>query len=669
MVNDEDKGEVDEARKRKVADLIDTVKKDRLHWEYAFQRMKDWRRFARGHQWPDSKKKDLSDADRAYVANITMRHLKTRTAAIYAKNPTFQWRRSKRMTTKLWDGTREQIMAALQGAAAGDPLSLQILMEAQTAIQEHQRLSKMGESARIAYEYFIKEQMPPAKKMMKKQVLVSLTCGVAYFKQTFQRQTEKSPEIMDGLNDARAKLLKIERLMEDVADGDVDGEDQGVEELRQLIASLENQPEILIREGLRIDYPDSTKIIPDQGLTYLPGFVGCEHVTEEYDLTPERVKEIYGVELPEDFEGYQRVEGATDESRKVARVWEVWDKLDGLVYTVCEGHDDYLREPHEPYTFTERFWPWFVYAPNAIDDCEDPFPPSDVELMQTQQAEINRSGEALRDHREAARPRWVTGSDIPEEDRGVLADAQAHSISVLKGLQPEEDIRKKLQAMPTAPIDPNLYNNGPAFDDIQRSVGSQEANFGGTSGATATETSIAESGRQSTLSSAIDEFDDLLTEMGRAGGQILFLEMAPESITEIVGPGAVWPDATRESVSKEILLEVVAGSSGRPNQAQQVAVMERVFPLMVQIPGISHEKMARHAVQVLDDGAVFDDWLDSNATPITALLGQMQAAANGQSGGTGGGSNAPAPAEAEGGGQARPGQAGFGSEAPPADIS
>ena len=73
-----------------------------------------------------------------------------------------------------------------------------------------------------------------------------------------------------------------------------------------------------------------------------------------------------------------------------------------------------------------------------------------------------------------------------------------------------------LKADASAPIDPNLYNTGPALQDILRVVGTQEANLGGISGGTATESSIAEASRQSTLSSASDELDDMLSEVGGA---------------------------------------------------------------------------------------------------------------------------------------------------------
>lgn len=670
-----DPNEAPEARKERVQALATMVKEDIDHWKYAFDRMRKWRRFARGLQWPGSRKEDLADPERNYVANVTMRHLKQRTAAIYAKNPTFRWRSSERLHSKVWDGTAQQLMRALEQAQmsmeAGMPAddrSTQIISDAVAFKAESEITEKLGRTNTVLYTYFWREQIPPAKKMAKKQVLTALTCGVAYFKQSFQRAMENSPDQQNQLSDHRSQLARIERLAGEMEEGEVTSESAKAEELRELIRNIEESPEIIVREGLAIDYPDSLNIIPDRNMTYLPGFVGCGHVTEQYCLTPEQVREIYGVDIKSNFTEYS--ENSVDpgkptqgdsKDRTTARVWEIWDRTSNMMCVICDGYPDYIVEPHAPKTYTERFYPWFVFAPNAVDDDEDPFPPSDVELMMPQQMEINRAGEALRDHRFAARPGHVTAGNLPEDDRLKIFARKAHDIMTLKFLKPEERIQDKLQAFPTSPIDPNLYQTGPAFQDILRSVGTQEANLGGVAGGTATESTIAESSRQSTLASAMDEFDDLLTEMARAGGQILAQEMSKEKVLEIVGPGAVWPESpqSRKQLAEEIRLEVEAGSSGRPNQAQEVTIRERIYPLLMQLPGLKPEYMVKDLLRTMDDRINYEDAIDMDMLPIQAMNGQMQASANrGEMGADAGGAqNAPGTREPSSDGPPRSGQA------------
>lgn len=664
-----------EGRKAKVDALCKMVRADIDKWEYAFERMKSWRRFSRGLQWPGSSPKDMADPDRLYVANITMRHLKQRTSSIYAKNPTYQWRRSKRLLYSEWDGTAQGLMMAQQMVMMGADITganARIIAEASAYQAESRMFERIGQTVTALYSYFIREQNPPAKKMMKKQVLASLTDGVAYFKQTFQRATNYDADRQRALEDHMSRLARLEQLSADLADDELDPTSAEMEELKILISDMEKQQQLILREGLALDYPDATNIIPDQNMEHIQGFIGCGHVTEQYCLTVDQIKQIYKKDVSASYTKYQdnelkpgtgKTKSETD-GRDTARVWVIWDKENRMVWTVCDGYPDFLEEPHSPVTYTERFWPWFVYAPNAVTDPDDPFPPSDVELIMCQQMEINRAGQSLADHRYAARPGHVTGANVPDEDVKKIENRKAHSLIVLKTLKPEEDIRQKFQPFPSSPIDPNLYSTAPAFQDILRSVGTQEANLGGTANSTATEASIAETSRLSTVDSSIDELDDLLTEMARAGGQILFQEMSPETVKEICGPGALWPQMDRESAAKEIYLEVVAGSSGRPNQSQEVSVRERIYPLLFQLPGLKHEKMAKDLLHVMDDGVQYEDWIDMSSLPITAMNGQMQAEANrgdmeGDNG-QGGDDNAERPPEPSNTGPARPGQNGFG---------
>jgi len=146
-----------ESRRAKVHSLTDMVKDDLKHWEYAFNRMNQWREFARGLQWPGMTKDDLSDPDREYTANITMRHLKQRTAAIYAKNPSYKWRKSKRMTRTAWDGTASQLQMAQMAVQNNmDPTGQQaaILQDAMQYHTQSTMLDKIGETMSNLYTYF-----------------------------------------------------------------------------------------------------------------------------------------------------------------------------------------------------------------------------------------------------------------------------------------------------------------------------------------------------------------------------------------------------------------------------------------------------------------------------------------------------------------------------------
>jgi hypothetical protein len=48
-------------------------------------------------------------------------------------------------------------------------------------------------------------------------------------------------------------------------------------------------------------------------------------------------------------------------------------------------------------------------------------------------------------------------------------------------------------------------------------------------------------------------------------------------------------------------LEVSAGSSGRPNKAQDIDNLNKILPVIIQVPGISPMWLAKQTVMRLDD--------------------------------------------------------------------
>jgi hypothetical protein len=155
--------------------------------------------------------------------------------------------------------------------------------------------------------------------------------------------------------------------------------------------------------------------------------------------------------------------------------------------------------------------------------------------------------------------------------------------------------------IPMPGVDPNLYETGPIFQDMQLVTGSQEAQFGATSKATATESGIAESSRVASVDANVDDLDGFLTRVARASGQILLKELSPETVLEIAGPGAIWPQLTLDQIAKEMQLEIQAGSSGKPNQAQEIRNWKEMLPFLIQMPGVDPDELAKETLRRLDD--------------------------------------------------------------------
>lgn len=677
--------EVSDARKALVTQWADDVKFAKGHWEKSFKRMREDMDFALGLQWSD--KRD----DPRYVANITLRMVAQKTAFLYAKNPKAVARRRERLLNTVWDGTQDQINIMMQAAQAvmmsGMPPTPEMMQASQEAmailkdmknVQDmSKQLDAIAKTLELLYAYNVSEQTHPFKQMMKMVVRRVITTGIGYVKIGFQRVMDRRPEVEARISDASEKLATLERLSADLADGEFDSYSAEAEQLRLLVKDLSNQVEFVSREGLVFDYPGSTSIIPDTKIIHLREFLGADWVAQEFILSPDQVQEIYGVDVGSNFTAYTKTKnngGSAMQSTMAGGnpsnirenkkgdclVWEIYSRKDGLVYHVCDGYHEFLREPASPEIYLERFYPWFALAFNECEHEEEIFPPSDVRLMRDQQLEYNRARQGLREHRIAARPMTAVASGmLDENDIKKLQEHPANAVIELNGLQPNQDVKSVLQSFTGPGIDPNLYEVNEVYTDVQRTTGVQEANLGGTANGTATESQIAEASRQTSMGSNIDDLDDLLTQLARAGGQILMKEVSTETVKKIVGPGAVWPELSRQEVAEEIWLEIEAGSTGRPNQAQEIANMERMAPLLFQIPGISPEFMGKELLRRLDDRVN----LQNAFKPSNASIVMMNAMKGPMAPGSGMGPGAPAGPAGANTAPRPPGQAG----SPPPD--
>lgn len=663
-----------EARKALVTQLLGTVRDALGYWKPTFDRILSDQRFALGKQWETV---GLSSRDQ-YTVNLVLRHIQQRVSALYAKNPKFVAKRKEKIDYTVWDGrpetierVQEQLMLSAQGMPP-DPNTLAIYQDFVRTAQRREMLERFGKTMELVFQHYLDEQVLPFKKMMKRLVRKTITTGVGYVMLDYQRVMDLAPETKRKIADCTAKLAQIEQLSRDLAEGQIDENSAEAETLRLMLEQMQQEEQVVVREGLVVDWPSTTAVIPDPKCSNLDGFIGADWVAVEYFLTPAQVKQIYDVDLQRAFTAYVPEPGkekafvaSMSEHAKdvgLARVFLIFHKRDGLAYHVCEGFPDFLRDPAMPNVRLERFYPIFTLMFNEADSEECVFPPSDVELLRHQQMDFNRGRQGLREHRRANRPMTaVAAGRLTDEDKDKLINRPSTSIVELMGLNVGESVADLLQAVQHPPVDPTLYDTTPQFEDILRAVGTQEANLGGTSAATATESSIAESSRLSSLQSAVDDLDELLTEIARAAGQILLQEVSQRTVQTIVGPGAVWPEMTRAEIVEEMYLDVEAGSSGRPNQAAQIQNMERLLPLLIQIPSIKPTWLARHAIMRLDDKLDITEAFDPGLPSIVAMNSQKQVATgdpmndpNAQ--GAQGGNNAPTPVGTEGDTPGQPGR-------------
>ena len=769
---DREPPEPDEKRKQLVTDWAAKVKAAKTKWDKPFKRMVRDQKFCAGHQWPEESKIDaFNDAlNDLYVANITLRHVKQRVAAVYAKNPKVIAKLRPRILSTVWDGTIQGLQQAQQtiqmqqtamdarqklgmglglgmaaakaglgglpgaggppganGGAPGAPggglatlagkpefswadpspgtppgapgapnpaaslmgmLSPQpgqppliplppepppdeleqaqaVIADARNVKTQFDMLKRIARTLEILFTYEISQQQQSFKSRMKLTTRRAATSGVGWVRAGFQRVMGANPDADSQLGDSQSQLQFVQRVSADLADGKLTLDSPEAEQMRLVVQSLGQAQEVVVREGLIFSWPKSTAIIPDENCVALRDFLGCGWVAEEYCLTPEEIQATYNVDVGKQFTAYEKndtnkdyqmailrnadLPGSSGQSSSHALVWEIFNKTDGLVYIVCDGYKDFLREPAEPEFYTDRFWPWFLIAFNETDG--EVWPQSDVSLVRPMQLEINRSRQGLREHRFANRPKTAYAEGVlSDDDINTLKNPPANALLAINGLQPGQDINQVLQGIKGVPIDPNIYATQEVFQDMLRVAGDQQADLGPTSGATATESNIAAQARSTSTGSEVDDIDDTLSSLAQSAGQILLLNMSEDQVKKIVGPGALWPQLTKGDVAQQMFLDIEAGSSGRPDQARELQNFERLAPILMQIPGVSPNFLAKEAISRLDDDIDLEDAIADGQPSIMAQNAVQPGASQGPPGsqppgaqGPQGSSNAPQP--------------------------
>lgn len=641
--------------------IIATIKADKDYFKKPFKQMrKDMFMAFNGAD-------DTYPSDH-YKANIAGRHVKQKTAALYSKNPKAVARRAERLDFEVWDETPESLMLAFQtiqqgmmiqqqAAQAPQPTEMGTMLPApvqlppgfefaQQVIADYQKgsayrkqVDKIGKTLEILFARALRDQEPVDFKTAAKQLVRrACTCGVGYVELGFQREYGPRAGLDEQLSDARARLDHIRRMVEDAAEGDIDETMAEAAELETAIRILTEEPQIVLREGLVFDFPASTKVIPDKLTRSLVGFIGARHLTIEYLFTVEQIEEMFpGNDIKSGYKGYnvdgtlfdgpdqgeipfdnEDTEATFKEGKGLVCVWKHYDKLSGAVYYVADGHPKFLREPAAPDVFVEEFWPVYALTFNAVESEDELFPKSDVALLADQQMEHNRARQGMREHRQAARPRWVSSSGLMDENfRNGMKTAPAFSVTEV-AKDPATKLADIMEVVPTPGVDPNLYGTEQFEQDRLLSVGMQEAGYGGMSKATATESAISAGATKSSDDASIDDMDSFLSKVARASSIILLGEMSEEQVKAIVGPGAVWPQEALPEIAKELYLDVEAGSSGKPNQAVAIDNFMKMAPILQNIPSINPTWLAKEGVKRLDDRMDINEAILESAPSIIA---------------------------------------------------
>lgn len=619
---------VEHARANLVKELADWAANVRSVRKPVFDRMRRDLKFVKpGNQWPGNVR------GQKYEANLTHRVMRSRVSALYAKNPTVVVKRKPRRDFMMWDENPRTLMIASQsvsGMGPMDPMDAQaIILDYQQGFKRRQLINAIGDTLALLCNYFFGEQTPNFKAQIKQLIRRVEATGVGFIEVGFQRLMRKSPELLNSMRDVTAQISTIENMAKEIAQGLEQEDSATLEKLRQSLKDLQSRDDVTVREGIVYDFPRASDLLVDLNCTQLKGFVGADRVARQYFYTASRVRELFNVDVKGHAKLFnvlngREISGPGKGDNTGVCVLRILEKSTNLEYWICEGWPDFIREPSAPALEFEDFWPWAVlsYHDAEAEETTDIYPASTFELVRPMNLEYNRAREARRLHRIASRPAYIsTKTAWTKQDKFKL---QNHGdFEVIELELPAEAMNLKVEdllaAKPVAKIDPEVYEVESIFTDVQRVIGESEPNFGGTSGSTATEATIAEQSRLNTNNADVDELDEFLSVVARMTGQTCLREMSAEQVKKIVGAGAVWPELGATEIAEELYLEVKAGSSGRPNKAIDVANFERLAPLLMQIPGLTPEWMAKEGAKRLDDAIDISEAFDPMMPSILSM--------------------------------------------------
>ena len=646
--------EVSEPRRKLVEKWQTEVRADKKYFDKVFKRMREDMEYARlgaDKKWVDGDN---------YTVPIINRFINQATSALYAKNPKAVAKRKPKLLYVNWDGTQESAKSAFYLVQNGQDQSGQaaaVLQEVQQAQSYDTMMKRAGRTLEILFEYFTGEDFPDFKTRMKACVRRAKTTGVGYIEVNFHRAMEADPDVTQRIGDMTAKLEYIKSKQADVQDGKADDDGMTEEDLAIAIKTLEEEKMKIVTEGMTYDFPRSVDIIPHRKCTQLSGFIGADYVTREFLMSPDELQETFKVDIKTNYKEYMsstapdsttggaqegdRAEtnssdaagqpdgGAKKDTKGKAVVWRIMVKKTREVLWVCDGYPDFLKEPEAPPSQVHGFWWLIPIIFNEVEDEKEIFPPSDVNYLKHPQREYNNAREGKREHRRANRPKYFVKKGVLEDpEKTILQNCPAHQVIELAGIEGTMTIDQLIMPYKGIAIDPALYDTSEIMKDVLFGVGSQDADLGQTGDATATESSIAEQSRMSTLASNVDDLDECLSHIARISAQIMLQQLTKQTVMEIVGPGAVWPELDGQTIARELFLEIKAGSSGRPNQAQELANLERGMQWLLQLGGINPTVLARKYAYLLD---IDEDELIVEGMPsvvsINAAAAQQAAAA------------------------------------------
>lgn len=496
------------------------------------------------------------------------------------------------------------------------------------------------------------------KDRAKSTVRAALTCSFGAVKVMYQRDMQKDPHIEGRINDTQDNILEIERLLADIEDPEQRGSLEAKrKELNQLMASLNEQVEVVAAEGLVVDRVLTDNLLIDPGVCEFWDYAESDWIAQIIPMKRSQAEAKYKMKLAK-AKTYQESTNQSRSDHRIATgsalpaedmqicILEIWDRTTQRVYTMAEGCDYWLRDPYSPPKMGERWYPFFLLPFQIVDG--QFIAPSLVDLTERLQEEHNTARDRKNKHRDLCMPGWIAGADVSEKTIKRYTDSELGEITIID--TEGRPLNQVIQERKHPTIDPQVYDTSEVRYDWEQVTGLQDAARSTVVTAkTATEASILQQSLSGRVSEFRDQVEDWLQEISQYAAQILLQELTPQQVERIMGPDDVqviqtpegdiqvplkqydWPQLSREEVFDMIELEIRAGSTGQPDRLEDQENWTKLLPVLQQLitqimqlkaQGIDTaplEALMKETIMRFDDKLDMEAFLPKAPTPTPPL--------------------------------------------------
>lgn len=459
----------------------------------------------------------------------------------------------------------------------------------------------------------------------KEAVRAALTCTTGWVKAIYQKDRREDPLVRNRLNDAQDNIQRTEQLLRETKDQSQCAEYEAkMAELRQQVAALKSQLEIVAAEGIVIDnVPPERIVILDASVTNIDEYDQASAIAHGIFMTVAAYKaQFAGKEPPKKATRYRTMDqdgadtppdagrgAGIDADDELVLVWEIWSKDDQTVYTQCDGADEFCRDPYQPERLGQQWYPFFplqlwrvhgfLYARTLVDNI--------IELVD----EYNTRRTTAAEHRRKNMPVRLLNRASGITDEQISTINQRGNSTDIVGIDadPNVPLAQQLGSLPEIPYNPQMYDTQDILRDVEMVSGAQDASRGGINQAkTATEAEIMAMGMQSRTGEQLDTIEDWLTAILSYCAELLLLNLTEAQVKRAFGNDAVWPTLSRQEIFEQVLVTIRAGSTSKPNKMRERDQWLQFLPMLqdavlkcAELQDAGKPDLAEALVKLLDE--------------------------------------------------------------------